>query len=146
MILAFDDGEHVGDTVDISDQRFAGIQYRYPEWLLRFCRPIHLVEPAPYGIVHDILQAGVAILAQALQTGGVVGVQRERRSHTSKHQTFDALMSILKLNPTANVFALRSCFDVGEWLTPYPPIENMRFECTPIERIQGLSEVISTAL
>jgi hypothetical protein len=59
----------------------------------------HPFQTLAQSFIHHILQRGVSFFLDPLQHRSHIIIKRQRRPHTSRHNTHDALMSIN--NPTA---------------------------------------------
>lgn len=90
MAIAFACGERIGDAVQIDQQRpvVDGAGPEPPPVLGR----LHLRDPLSKRLVDDVPERAATLGAQPLEPLHDVRIQRQGRSHTSKHTRHDALM------------------------------------------------------
>ena len=86
-------GERVGDIVDGPHATPAESGRGRPERFPRCRRNRGARQPAPEGLVHQVLETRVAGSLETFQDCGDIVVERQRRSHASEHSCADAVMS-----------------------------------------------------
>lgn len=92
--LAVGRGECVADVVDVSDEAAAQVDGLRSKVLSLPGAGGKLSEAAAKGFIDEIAKAFPSGFPQLLQLGGDVVIEGKRRSHASKHKSFDALMSM----------------------------------------------------
>src|SRR5262249_58586091 len=90
-LVGFDHVEHFFHVVQVADQRLAQRSYARPKPMRRL-GIFETFQSLSQGIVNDLLQRHSPPVSYSFQPRTDVVVERQRRSHTSKHRINDVLM------------------------------------------------------
>jgi hypothetical protein len=91
MAIPFDEVEHPMDVIETADEaptELGGLRRER----LRTTLTMAWRQPLPQRVVHSTPKRDLPALLVGQELGGHVRVQRDGRTHTSVHNTFDALM------------------------------------------------------
>jgi len=99
MILALTERDGLADADDVADQTAAERYRSRTEWFSRLRWRIDLIQSPAERLIDHLLQAFVLGAAQPFQRGGDIVVDRQGRSHASRHNIFDVLMQSSSSSP-----------------------------------------------